>query len=293
MHKDQFEKYLKEEKKSAGNTSRAYIRDVEQFSRFLKDRGLDEDVFATNADVVSFLMELKNAGSSKSTVNRKLSSIRIYYDFLMKKAGLAINPADNIKSPKIEKKSMDFLTVEQINRLMELPDDSKKGIRDRALLELMYATGIRAGEVINLEMADLNLRMGFITCQGEHMRARIIPIGRMARNAMEKYLQISREQFVRGRQDEPHLFVNCRGSKITRQGLWKILKEYGEAAGFDINLTPQAIRNSFAIHMLQNGADLKSLQELMGHEDISATQNYLAFTKNRIKDVYDKSHPRA
>ncbi len=293
MYKDQFEKYLTEEKKSAGNTLRAYIRDVEQFSAFLKERGLNEDVFATNADVVAFLMELKNSGSSKSTVNRKLSSIRIYYDFLIKNAGLVHNPADNIKSPKIEKKSMDFLSVEEINKLMEIPDDSKKGIRDRALLELMYATGVRAGEVINLELSDLNLRMGFITCQGEHMRARIIPLGRMAREALEKYLKLSREQFVRGRQDENHLFVNCRGSRITRQGLWKILKEYGQEAGFKINLTPQVIRNSFAIHMLQNGADLKSLQELMGHEDISATQNYLAFTKNRIKDVYDKSHPRA
>lgn len=293
MKKDLFLIYLKEEKKAAENTSNAYIRDVEQFEKFLAERGVEDSKDASNADIVAFLMELKTKGSSKSTVNRKLASIRTYYAFLQKRMGLEHNPADNIKSPKIEKKLMEYLQPEEIEKLMELPDDSDKGIRDKAILELLYATGIRASELIDMELADINLRMGFVTCEGENIRARIIPVGRMARNAVERYIKESREPLTRSNEDERHLFVNFQGKPFTRQGLWKVLKEYGEKAGFSIGLTPQVLRNSFAIHMLQNGADLKSLQELMGHEDISATQVYLAFTKNRIKDVYDRTHPRA
>lgn len=293
MKKDLFLIYLKEEKRAAENTSNAYIRDVEQFERFLAERGVENSKDASNADIVAFLMELKAKGSSKSTVNRKLASIRTYYAFMQKRMGLDNNPADNIKSPKIEKKLMEYLQPEEIEKLMELPDESDKGIRDKAILELLYATGIRASELIDMELADINLRMGFVTCEGENIRARIIPVGRMARNAVERYIKESREPLTRSNEEERHLFVNFQGKPFTRQGLWKVLKEYGEKAGFSIGLTPQVLRNSFAIHMLQNGADLKSLQELMGHEDISATQVYLAFTKNRIKDVYDRTHPRA
>ncbi len=293
MKKDLFLIYLNEEKKTAENTSSAYIRDVLQFEGFIDGRGVKDSLDATNADVVAFLMDLKGKGSSKSTVNRKLASIRTYYTFLQKRMGLENNPTDNIKSPKIEKKAMEFLQIEDIDVLMNLPDDTDKGIRDKAILELLYATGIRASELIDMEMADINLRMGFVTCEGENIRSRIIPVGRMARNAVERYMLESRNRLTRSNEDERHLFVNFQGKPLTRQGLWKVLKEYGDMAGFSINLTPQVLRNSFAIHMLQNGADLKSLQELMGHEDISATQVYLAFTKNRIKDVYDRSHPRA
>ena len=293
MKKDLFLIYLNEEKKAATNTSSAYIRDVLQFEEFVNTRGVSNIEESTNADVVAFLMELKSKGSSKSTVNRKLASVRTYFTFLQKRMGLEHSPADNIKSPKIEKKAMEYLKPEEIERLMELPDDTDKGIRDKAILELLYATGIRASELIDMEIADINLRMGFVTCQGENIRARIIPVGRMARNAVEKYMDESRNRLTRSNEEERHLFVNFQGKPFTRQGLWKVLKEYGDMAGFSINLTPQVIRNSFAIHMLQNGADLKSLQELMGHEDISATQVYLAFTKNRINDVYDRAHPRA
>lgn len=293
MKKDLFLIYLKEEKKAAENTSSAYVRDVMQFEEFLAQRGVEDSMEASNADVVAFLMDLKVKGSSKSTVNRKLASVRTYYAFLQKKMNLENNPADNIKSPKIEKKAMEYLLPEDIDKLMDLPDDTDKGIRDKAILELLYATGIRATELIDMDIADINIRMGFVTCEGENIRARIIPVGRMARNAVERYVNESRSRLTRNNEDEKHLFVNFQGKPFTRQGLWKVLKEYGELAGFSINLTPQVLRNSFAIHMLQNGADLKSLQELMGHEDISATQVYLAFTKNRIKDVYDRSHPRA
>lgn len=293
MKKEKFEEYLIKEKKASANTCRAYERDMEHFAVFLRERGIDKLCDAVNSDIVAYLMELKNQGKTKATVNRKMASIRTYYGFLQKKEGLIENPADNIKTPKITKKAIDFLEPDEVAKLMEIPDDSEKGIRDRAILELLYATGIRAGELISMEIADLNLRMGFVTCDGENIRARIIPVGRMARNALEKYIKNARPRMIRNNEDEQRLFVNFQGKPLTRQGLWKILKEYGVKGQLKINLTPQVLRNSFAIHMLQNGADIKSLQELMGHEDISATQVYLAFTKNRIKDVYDRAHPRA
>ncbi len=292
MRIDQFEAYLKNEKKMSANTVQAYIRDVRHFDDFVKARGLADASEASNAEVVAFLMNLKTAGRSRSTVNRKLASIRTFFDYLQKSGTVNNNPTGDIKSPKIEKREIEFLSIEEIERLLSLPDDTHKGIRDRAILELLYATGIRATELIQMKTADVNLRMGFVKCDGSHSKARIIPMGRLCRKAMEDYMLDVRDKMLRGKESEV-LFVNYMGESLTRQGLWKVMKEYGEAAGLNISLTPQIIRNSFAVHMLQNGADVKSLQELMGHEDIAATQAYLAVTKNRIKDVYDRAHPRA
>ena len=292
MSMEQFEAYLKNEKKMSANTVQAYVRDVRHFDDFVKSRGLMDVSEASNAEVVAFLMNLKTAGRSRSTVNRKLASIRTFFDYLQKSGSVSDNPTEDIKSPKIEKREIEFLSIEEIERLLSLPDDTHKGIRDRAILELLYATGIRATELTQMKTADVNLRMGFVKCDGTHSKARIIPMGRLCRKAMEDYMLDVREKMLRGKESDV-LFVNYIGEPLTRQGLWKVMKEYGEAAGLNISLTPQIIRNSFAVHMLQNGADVKSLQELMGHEDIAATQAYLAVTKNRIKDVYDKAHPRA
>ena len=183
-----------------------------------------------------------------------------------------------------------------MDKLLSMPNDSVKGIRDRAILEVLYATGIRVTELIELKLNDVNIRMGFITCSGEYGKARIVPMGGLARKALENYIFNDRDRLLKDKVndngDSP-LFVNHAGEKITRQGLWKILKEYGKNADMSNKITPQILRNSFAVHMVQNGADMKSLQELLGHEDISATQIYLSVNKNRIKDVYDKTHPRA
>ena len=289
----EFERYLIEEKNMAANTIEAYQRDVKSFAKFAAERGIQKAEEAGNAEVVAFLMRLKQEGKAKATVNRKLASIRTWFQYLMAEGVIDRNPAVDIKSPKIERKEIAYLSMEEVDKLMSMPDNSPKGIRDRAMLELMYATGIRASELISLEIDDVNVRMGFVTCNGENMRARIIPIGRIGRRAMEEYLYGMREDILKQHPEERTLFVNYIGHPITRQGLWKILKDYGEKAELSQSLTPQVLRNSFAVHMLQNGADLKSLQELMGHEDITATQIYLSVTKNRIKDVYDKTHPRA
>ena len=212
----------------------------------------------------------------------------------MQNAGIVFgNPTSGIKTPKVERKELEYLTIEEVDKLLDSPSENPRGMRDRAILELLYATGIRVNEVIAANVEDVNLRIGFFTCPGEHGKARIIPIGRPARQALERYIYDARNMIIKDNRSEKSLFVNYYGQRMTRQGLWKVLKEYAEKEKIEHKLTPHILRNSFAVHMIQNGADLKSLQELLGHEDIAATQIYLSVTKNRIKDVYDKTHPRA
>lgn len=284
--------YLSAERKMSENTKTAYLRDIRHFENFMNGRGIYDLAEAAATEIMAYLMELRAEDKSKATLNRKLASLRFYYNYLRKCGKVTENPAEGIKTPKAEKKEIEYINIEDIDRLMAAPDNSPKGVRDKAILELLYATGIRASELIEMRADDVNLRMGFVKCTPQHGKARIIPMGRVCRKAMEDYIFDVREKLLRGR-EETLLFVNYAGKPISRQGLWKVLKEYGEAAQLPISLTPQVIRNSFAVHMLQNGADVKSLQELMGHEDISATQAYLAVVKNRIKDVYDRTHPRA
>ena len=291
-----FMTYLKEEKKASASTCEAYERDIRAFAGFLRQRGTEDLAQASGTDAASYMLELKNSGKSRATVNRKLSSIRAFYKFLIKKEIISVNPAEDIKSPRIERKELDYLTVEEVEKLLELPDNSVKGIRDRAILEVMYATGVRVSEIIELTLSDVNLRMGFLTLNGAHGRARIVPMGAMARRALDNYFLHSRRKLMREKASEAPdspLFVNYMGEAFSRQGFWKLLKQYGKLAGLEDRLTPHILRTSFAVHMVQNGADLKSLQELMGHEDIMATQIYLSVSKNRIKDVYDRTHPRA
>lgn len=293
MYIEEFEEYLKKEKRMAKNSLEAYLRDVNDFAAFEESRGMNNILETSSTEIVAYLNSLKGAGKSAATVNRKLASVRAFFNFLQNKKLISENPTIGIKSPKIQKKTLEYLSLQEIDMLLESPDDSDKGKRDRAILETLYATGIKVSELIDANVEDVNFRMGFISCVGESSKARIVPLGRPARAALEEYVYEVRDGMLKKDKKEPALFVNYLGNRITRQGLWKILKECGAKAGLSRKLTPNIIRNSFAVHMLQNGADLKSLQELMGHEDISATQIYLAATKNRIKDVYDKTHPRA
>lgn len=293
MYTDEFAEYLQKDRKMSKNTLEAYNRDVQEFVSFEGARGITDIADMSSTEIIAFLHTLKTSGKSAATVNRKLASVRAFFNYLIHMGLLAENPTAGIKSPKIERKKLEYLSMEEMDRLLSTPDESIRGIRDRAILEVMYATGIRVSELIEANVEDINLRMGFITCAGDLSKARIVPLGRPARAALENYIYDSRDRLLKENREEKALFVNYNGKRITRQGLWKILKEYGGKAGVSQRLTPNIIRNSFAVHMLQNGADLKSLQELMGHEDITATQAYLAVTKNRIKDVYDKTHPRA
>lgn len=293
MYTDDYMTYLKKEKRMSENTRAAYGRDLAEFVAFEGARGMTDLLGVTSTEIIAFLHHLKSLGKSSATVNRKLASLRSFFHYLIHTGMMETDPTENIKSPKIERKTIEYLEMSEIEKLMAVPDDSVRGVRDRAILEVLYATGIRVSELIASNLEDVNMRMGFITCAGEQSHARIVPLGRPARAALENYIYEARDQLLRGKEEEQALFINFYGNRMTRQGLWKILKEYGEKAELSHKLTPHIIRNSFAVHMLQNGADLKSLQELMGHEDISATQIYLSATKSRIKDVYDKSHPRA
>ncbi|MDR0852180.1 MAG: tyrosine recombinase [Clostridiales Family XIII bacterium] len=289
-----FVDYIKTKKKMAANSVTAYMRDLNEFSVFLAEKNVAGLKEATEADLAAYLLGLKREDKTGATVNRKLSAIRAFYKYMNTGGYMQTNPAAEIKSPKIARKDIEFLTLEEIDQLITKPDQSPKGVRDTAILEALYATGLRVSELVEMNVEDINLRMGFVSCSGEHGKARIIPLGRPARAALETYIYEGRSKLLRDKSDhEKALFLNYYGERLTRQALWKILKGYAEAIGIEKKLTPQTIRNTFAVHMLQNGADLKSLQELLGHEDLAATQIYLTVSKNKIKDVYDKTHPRA
>jgi integrase/recombinase XerD len=305
-HIDQFVSYLANEKSMAKNSLDAYRRDANEFQRFLAERGIALIESVKKPDVNAYISKLKSEGRAGSTVNRKVAAIRAYSDYLYSNGVLNENPMAGVKSPKIERKKIEYLTIDEVEAILNAPDKSLKGMRDKAILELLYATGIRVTEITEMNIGDINFRIGFVTCNGDYGKARIIPMGRICKEALESYIYDARPQLINGggrglklistgREDTETeiLFVNYYGEKLTRQGLWKIMKQYASKAGINKTLTPQILRNSFAVHMVQNGADLKSIQELMGHEDITTTQVYLGVTKNRIKEVYDRSHPRA
>lgn len=294
---EDFIRYLEKEKRASRNTVDAYRRDIEGFKDYINEkseRTLDE---VTKTDVIGYVMFLNDENTSKSTVARKLSSIRSFYKYEQGQGRIDNNPASDIRAPKQERKELVYLTVDEIDSLMNLTGDDEKGIRDRALMEIMYATGIRVNEAVEMRVSDVNLKMGFVKCSGKYGKARIVPIGKYAKEAVRRYLdevrnKIACESDSDSSEDEV-LFLNYMGKPLSRQGVWKILKSYGKELGIEEKITPHILRSSFAVHMLQNGADPKTVQELMGHEDMQAMQVYLSVTKTRIKDVYDRTHPRA
>jgi integrase/recombinase XerD len=291
---DQFGDYLQGVRKMADNSVTAYVRDLNEFEAYITQRGIDDLKYTAESDTAAWLMELKSGNRSAATIGRKLASVRAFFRYLNTQGIMSIDPSVDIRTPKVARKEIEYLTIEEIENLLSQPDASPKGVRDRAILEVLYATGMRVTELIEMNNDDVNLRMGFVTLHGTHGKARIIPLGRPARAALEEYIYEDRAKLLRGKRDkEKALFLNYYGERITRQALWKIMKGYAIQAKIDKNITPQIFRNSFAVHMIQNGADLKTLQELLGHEDLAATQIYLSVSKNKIKDVYDRAHPRA
>ena len=288
----EFEAYLFQEKKMSRNSLEAYRRDIRAFGHFLSEKSIDNVLAVTESTVISYVLFLRKEGRTTATINRKVASVRAFYNFLIKRGAIDDNPVKKIKTPKTEKKAPDYLSLEEVERLIEQPDESPKGRRDRAILELMYATGMRVSEVVNLDEGDINLKMGFAACVSEDGKGRIIPIGTKCCESLAVYLDEVRADFLSDSKEKA-LFINQSGGRLTRQGLWKIINIYAAEAGIEKRISPQILRNSFAAHMIQNGADLKSLQELLGHEDAAATQIYLTLNKSRITDVYNKTHPRA
>ncbi len=286
-----YEEYLKTEKGSSANTVSSYLRDVRQFAEAMEER----DVPLTEVivkDVEAYTDGLLRKGKSPATVTRSAASIKSFYQCLMMKGIVDRNPAKGVKPAKVERKLPRILTGKEVEVFLEQPDRSDlKGCRDRAMLELLYATGIRVSELIELNVDDLNLPGGVLNCRGKG-KERVIPLYPVAIKALEEYLKNVRPQLVEAL-DETALFVNMNGERMSRQGFWKLIKHYQEKAGIQKDITPHTLRHSFAAHLLENGADLRSIQEMLGHADISSTQIYSRLVNQRLKDVYKKAHPRA
>lgn len=287
----EFISYLHNTKGTSHNTEVSYERDLRKLEQFLEEQGISETGQVTPTILNAYLMELERKNFAPSSISRNVASIRAFFHYYCQKNGLRENPADVLKAPKIEKKMPGILTVDEVDLLLSQPKlNTAKGIRDRAMLELLYATGIRVSELISLKVSDLNLRLGYLTCTGGE-KERAIPFGTTAKKAVEEYLIEAREKLLAGKGSEL-LFLNCSGKSMSRQGFWKVLKSYAASAGIQQDITPHTLRHSFAAHLVQNGADLKSVQEMMGHSDISTTQIYMNMNVNKLRDVYIKAHPR-
>ena len=274
------------------NTVESYKRDVTQYITYLNESGIQDATLATKTTVLSYLLALQKKGKATSTVSRTLASLRSFYLFMMQNGRVSSNPTSNLEAPHVEKKAPQILAGDEVERLLEQPDTSdNKGIRDKAMLELLYATGIRVSELINLDIDDINMPMSFIRCRGGR-KERIIPMGNKAKEALREYINDARVYMMKDK-NETALFVNCNGMRLSRQGFWKLIKHYRSAAGIQAEITPHTLRHSFAAHLLENGADLHSIQEMMGHADISSTQVYSRMMNSKLKDVYAKAHPRA
>ena len=288
-----FIEYLKNEKGKAENTLIAYERDLVAFEKYLRERDRSLEG-CTESDAVAYVLELNNQNKSKATINRKISSLRTYYDYLIGKGRAYSNPYAKIKSTKGDRRQIEYLSIEDAGKLMMLPGYDRKGVRDRALLEFMYGTGARVTEVVRLQYGDVNLKMNFVTLRDANDESRIVPLGSYAAKAMQEYVDnVYDDMLGHEHTDSDYVFVNFRGEALTRQGIWKILKDYGAMIGEAEIMTPQILRDTFAVHILQNGGDLKTLQELMGFEDMSVGIAYLAVTDIHVRDVFNKCHPRA
>lgn len=284
--------FLSQEKKVSENTLLSYKRDVCKYVSFLNNKKIMLEA-ASGTVVLDYLMELEREGKSAATVSRTLASLRSLYRFLQNEHVIAADPTDRLHSLKIEKRLPEILTGEEVEALLLQPDvRCSIGKRDKAMLELLYATGIRVTEMIELKVGDVDTEVGYINCNSGG-RLRVIPIYSLARQAVKDYIEKARTEMLKGNTDEEVLFVNYSGRKMTRQGFWKIVKKYAVLARINKDITPHTLRHSFATHLLENGADLKSIQEMLGHTDISSTQVYARIVRNRLKDVYKNAHPRA
>ncbi|AFS78414.1 tyrosine recombinase XerD [Gottschalkia acidurici 9a] len=288
-----FKEYIERERNFSSNTIESYIRDLKQFSEYLEKHRENTIVQVNKTLIITYLMHLQKEGKSTSTISRNIASIRSLYQFLLNEGKIQKDPTINLQTPKQEKKIPSILTVEEVDLFLGQPyENTAKGMRDKAMLELLYATGIRVSELISLDIEDINLNMNYIYCSKDTPNERAIPIGRVASDIIIDYISNYRIELIKD-ESERSLFVNYHGKRLTRQGFWKIVKDYTKEAKIDKKITPHTLRHSFAVHLLQNGADLKSVQDMLGHLDISTTQRYTLVYNKKINDVYKSSHPRA
>ncbi len=284
--------WLQEEKHASDNTLSSYLRDINQFKTWLLGAG-SPDLRRVKKDTINeYMLYLSGAGKSPATITRCTASLKSFYAYMLGRGAVKTNPAKNVAALKVERKCPEILTSKEVELFLEQPKCvDEKGYRDHAMLELLYATGIRVSELIGLDVGDVNLAGGFIRCRSK-TRERIIPLYRTAIKALRDYITDIRPRIISG-PDEQALFINMNGGRMSRQGFWKIIKYYQEKAEISKDITPHTLRHSFAVHLLENGADLRSIQEMLGHADISSTQIYAHIIKKHLKDVYQKAHPRA
>lgn len=289
---DCFITYLEEVKQASKNTVVSYRRDLLQLAAYLAEQGIAVPAKVTKTSLNSYILQLEKDGKATTTISRVLASIKAFFQFELNEGNIRRDPASFLKTPKIEKKAPVILTVEEVDRFLSQPaGDSAKEIRDKAMLELLYATGIRVSELIGLCTDDVNIQVGFITCR-DGSKERMIPFGRTTRQALVRYLEEARGVLLKGRESE-RLFTNCSGKSMSRQGFWKIVKYYGEKAQIKTDITPHTLRHSFASHLLCGGADIQAVQTMLGHADMATTQMYINYAqKEPLLKVYSGAHPR-
>ena len=287
-----FEKYLVNDKKASANTLSSYMRDIRKYCDYLEIHTEETIVSASEDDVHEYIDYLRASGKSVATVSRNIASLKCLYTHLCIKQIVKVNPAMKLVPDKGAQKLPQILTSKEVELLLDQPQCiDAKGYRDKAMLELLYATGIRVTELIDLNIGDVNLNAGVVRCQSRN-RERFIPLYPAAVKAVSEYITLVRPQMI-ATPDEQSLFVNVSGERMSRQGFWKIIKFYQKKAGIEKDITPHTLRHSFAAHLLENGADIHAIQEMLGHADISSTRVYSHLIKKQLKDVYNKAHPRA
>ena len=287
---DDYKIYLTDVRKASTNTVTSYIRDVKRFADYLSGNDKDDFDKITGDDIRYYLLSLEKSKKSPATMSRCIASLKAFFNHMIILGHIKSNPVSDISVSTVHKKPPRILTDKEIRILLDQPNvKDPKGCRDKAMLEVLYATGIRVSELINLDMTDINLTTGLVSCRNG--KDRIVPMHESAVKAVTQYLTFARPKLILN--GEIALFVNTNGERMTRQGFWKILKSYSEQAKIDGDITPQMLRNSFAAHLLENGANIKTLQEILGHAGISSTQVYARVVKHKLKDVYSKAHPMA
>lgn len=290
---EDFIHYLLVERQLANNTLQSYKRDLTAYAAYLNKEGIISFSDVTRYHIISYLTYLKEQGKASSTLARTIAALRSFHQFMLREKMCETDPTVHIETPQKERRLPKVLSLQEVDKLLQAANgNTALHMRDKAMLELLYATGIRVSELIQLNLSDIHLTMGFIQCYGKGNKERIVPIGKLAKEAMEIYLEKARPKLVKKPNYEA-VFVNQHGNRLTRQGFWKILKKLSSTAGITKEITPHTLRHSFATHLLENGADLRSVQEMLGHSDISTTQIYTHVTKTRLKDIYSSYHPRA
>ena len=283
--------YLHNVKGTSMNTEMSYRRDLEKVKNFMESRGIHETADVSGQDLEDYVKYLQDNQFAAATVSRNIASLKAFYHDMVQEGFVAEDISEQLKAPKIEKKIPEIMSPDEVVRLLEQPSgNSPKEISDKAMLELLYATGIRVTELITLKLSDVNMPMNFILCRDRN-KERIIPFGTEAKNALTKYLDGTRDEMLENKTSDV-LFANCSGQPMSRQGFWKLIKYYAKKADIVADITPHTLRHSFAAHLVENGADLRSVQEMLGHSDISTTQIYANLNHNHIREVYAKAHPR-